>query len=126
MFWRPLKRRPFAVSRVITASVVAALVLVVASCGDNGQAARSSRVDAARDRSLRLDRTALRTAPGRVSFKMANPFSIPHAIAIRGNGSDETGATVGKDETSRIVADLRPGRYTLFCPVSGQTASWPY
>ncbi len=119
MSWHPSKRGPLAVSRVITAPVVAALVLVVAACGDNEQATRSSRVDAARDGSLRFDRTALRTAPGRVSFKMANPSSIPHAIAIRGNGTDETGTTVGRDETSRIVADLRPGRYTLFCPVGG-------
>ncbi|MGH2618759.1 MAG: hypothetical protein ACRDJC_26320 [Thermomicrobiales bacterium] len=112
----------------MTGSVVAALVLAGAACGDDEQAARSLRVDAARDGSLRFDRTAVRTVPGRVSIEMANPSSIPHAIGIRGNGTDETGATVGTNETSRIVADLRPGRYTLVCPVgahqqAGMTAT---
>jgi len=98
---------------------VVALVLGLAACGEEDRASRSLRIDAARDGSLRFDRTAVRTGPGRVSIEMANPSSIPHAIAIRGQGIDETGETVGGGGTSRIQADLRPGSYELVCPVGG-------
>ena len=65
--------------------------------------------------SLRFERAALRATAGRASIEMGNPSDIPHAIGIRGKGVDEVGATVGRDGSSRVTPDLRPGVYQLFC-----------
>ena len=77
------------------------------------------RLDAAPDGSLRFEAGAVAAQPGRLRIEMANPADIPHAIGIRGNGVDETGETVGKGATSSVSIDVRPGKYTLFCPVGG-------
>ena len=53
---------------------------------------------------------------------MANPSSIPHAVAVEGNGVDKSGATVTKDGTSSVTADLKPGTYTFYCPVGNHAA----
>jgi plastocyanin len=76
-------------------------------------------LDAAADGSLRFERAALRATAGRASIEMRNPSNIPHVIGVRGNGLDEAGATVGRDGSSRVTPDLRPGLYELFCPVGG-------
>ncbi len=77
------------------------------------------RLDAGPDGSLRFERAALSAARRRASIEMRNPSDIPHAIGVRGRGLDEVGATVGRDGSSRVEADLKPGVYELFCPVGG-------
>lgn len=94
-------------------------MLVLSGCGGDASPARSLRLDAAADGSLRFARPALRAPAGRTAIVMGNPSQIPHAIAIRGPQADETGKTVGNDGTSRIQVDLKPGTYTLVCPVAG-------
>ncbi len=106
-------------SRRFGAIALVALTLAAAGCGGADAPARSVRLDAARDGSLRFERTAARTTSGRVAIEMANPSEVPHAIGIRGKGVDETGETVGNGGTSRVEADLEPGTYELFCPVGG-------
>ena len=93
--------------------------LVLGGCGGDDAPARTVRLDATPDGSLRFERRAVATRPGRVRIEMANPAQIPHAIGIRGDGVDEVGETVNKDGTSSVEATLAPGRYTLFCPVGG-------
>ena len=43
---------------------------------------------------------------------MDNPSQVPHAVAIKGNGVDVDGKTVGNGETSTASADLKPGTYS--------------
>jgi uncharacterized cupredoxin-like copper-binding protein len=45
--------------------------------------------------------------------------SLPHAIAIEGNGVDRDGTTVQPGGTSSVTVRLKPGRYTFYCPVDG-------
>ena len=110
--WRNYRRTSLAL-------VVAAAALAAAGCGADEPAARSVRLDAAADGSLRFERAEVDAAPGRVAIEMANPSEIPHAVGMRGAGIDESGETVGKGGTSRVEADVEPGRYVLFCPVGG-------
>lgn len=110
---RTITRHPAA----LAVSVVAALVL--GACGGEAPPDRSLRLDAAADGSLRFERGAVRTTPGRVAVTMGNPSSIPHAVAVRGKGLDESGETVGRDGTSRVAVSLDAGRYVLYCPVGG-------
>lgn len=56
---------------------------------------------------------------GTVTITMENPDGdkMPHAIAIEGNGVDESGEIVDAGGTSTVTADLQPGEYTFYCPV---------
>jgi plastocyanin len=54
---------------------------------------------------------------GNVTVAMTNPSGIPHAIAVEGNGVDKDGKTVTKGGVSSVTADLKPGKYTFYCPV---------
>lgn len=117
MSWTLLKHVRALVQTAVAGACLSALV--VGGCGGDSAPARSVRLDAAADGSLRFERRAIATRPGRVRIEMANPSEIPHAIGIRGDGVDAAGETVGKGATSSVDATVRPGRYTLFCPVGG-------
>jgi plastocyanin len=120
MSWRPRNQgrgRPPA--GLVGSVAVFVVTLVLAGCGGADAPARTLRLDAAADGSLRFERESVTASAHRTSVEMANPSAIPHAIAIRGQGLEESGATVGKDGVSRLDADLEAGTYTLFCPVAG-------
>ena len=60
------------------------------------------------------------TAPaGKLEIDSKNDASIPHDIAIEGNGVNEKGKTVQDGATSTISASLKPGTYKFFCTVPG-------
>jgi plastocyanin len=60
------------------------------------------------------------TAPaGKLTIDSKNDASIPHDIAIQGNGVDQKGEVVQNGGTSTISVDLKPGTYTFYCSVPG-------
>lgn len=97
----------------------ALLAVLLGGCGGSAAPAQVVHLDAARDGSLRFQHSSVRAAPGRVEVEMANPSSIPHAIALLGPRGKRVGQTVTGGHRSRVEALLEPGRYTLFCPVAG-------
>ena len=58
---------------------------------------------------LKFDKTSLTAKAGKVTLVMSNPSQLPHAVAIKGNGVDVDGKTVGNGETSTASSDLKPG-----------------
>ena len=72
---------------------------------------------------LKFDKTSLTAKAGKVTLEMENPSQLPHAVAIKGNGVDVDGKTVGNGETSTASTDLKPGTYTFYCPVPGHEAA---
>jgi plastocyanin len=73
---------------------------------------------------LKFDKTDLSAKAGQVSIVMDNPSSVPHAVAIEGNGVDKDGETVTQGEKSTVgPVDLKAGSYTFYCPVDGHEAS---
>ena len=48
-----------------------------------------------------------------------NPQSVPHDIAVEGNGVNEKGEVVQGGGTSEFSANLQAGEYTFFCSVPG-------
>ena len=72
---------------------------------------------------LKFDKSSLTAKAGKVTLEMANPSQLPHAVAIKGNGVDVDGKTVGNGETSTASTDLKPGTYTFYCPVPGHEAA---
>ena len=65
---------------------------------------------------IKFDKTALTAKAGKVTLSMDNASDIPHAVQIEGQGTP--GDTVTGSGVSSATADLKPGTYTYFCPVS--------
>lgn len=64
--------------------------------------------------------TKLATAPaGPLEIASKNDASIPHDIAIEGNGVSGKGATVQDGGVSSFKVTLKAGKYTFFCTVAG-------
>jgi plastocyanin len=65
-------------------------------------------------------RFAAATAPaGTLTLESKNDASIPHNIALDGNGVDEKGEVVQGGGVSKVALDLGPGEYTFYCSVPG-------
>ena len=90
-----------------------------ASSGGGGETLKL----AADQSALKFDKSSLTAKAGKVTLEMANPSQIAHAVAIKGNGVDVDGKTIGNGETSTASADLKPGTYTFYCPVPGHEAA---
>jgi mono/diheme cytochrome c family protein len=60
------------------------------------------------------------TAPaGKLEIDSKNAASIPHDIAIEGNGVSDKGKVVQNGGVSTISVNLKAGSYTFFCTVPG-------
>jgi uncharacterized cupredoxin-like copper-binding protein len=66
---------------------------------------------------LEFDKTSLEAPAGKVTIVMTNPSSVPHDVAIEGNGVDVVGKTVTDGGTSTVTATLQPGTYEFLCTV---------
>lgn len=82
-------------------------------------------IDAQESGGLSFSKRTLTARAGTVTIRMSNGSgdSLPHAIAIEGNGVDKDGATVQPGGTSTVTLRLKPGRYTFYCPVDGHEAA---
>jgi plastocyanin len=92
--------------------------------GGGGESGGGEALKLAADKSaLKFDKSSLTAKAGEVTLEMSNPSQLPHAVAIKGNGVDVDGKTVGNGETSTASTDLKPGTYTFYCPVPGHEAA---
>ena len=66
---------------------------------------------------LKFDKSTLSAKPGKVTIVMKNPSTLPHDVAIEGNGVDVKGKTVTQGGTSTATATLKAGTYTFYCSV---------
>ena len=115
----------------------AALVLVIAGCGGGGDSSSGSggssgssssggggqqiALASPADGSLKFDKTTLYAKAGTVTINYDNPSTTAHAVAIEGNGVAEKSDTITGGKTS-VTADLKPGKYTFYCPVDSHRA----
>jgi plastocyanin len=95
------------------------LVLVGGATALGAPSGTLLRISADPNGAMRFDKSALRAAPGRVTISMRNPAVVPHNVAVRGNGVKKVGKVVLKGGTSTVTANLRAGRYLLYCSVAG-------
>jgi plastocyanin len=56
-----------------------------------------------------------------VTINYDNPSTTAHAVEIEGNGVEEKSDTITGGKTS-VTADLKPGKYTFYCPVDSHRA----
>ena len=60
------------------------------------------------------------TAPaGQLEINSKNEASIPHDIAVEGNGVNEKGETVQDGGVSKVSLTVKPGKYAFYCTVAG-------
>jgi plastocyanin len=111
------------------ATLAAALALALAGCGGDdesssggGGGGQTLQLAAPEDGSLKFDKTELEAKAGTVTIDFDNPSSVEHAVEIEGNGVEEASDTVTKSKTS-VTADLKPGTYEFYCPVTGHKAA---
>ena len=91
------------------------------SSGGGGGGGQQIALAAPEDGSLKFEPADLDAKAGTVTIDFDNPASVPHAVAIEGNGVEETSDTVTSSKTS-VTADLKAGTYTLYCPVGNHRA----
>jgi uncharacterized cupredoxin-like copper-binding protein len=102
--------------------IVAVLALVGALTVAGVVYAKTYKLSASKSK-LAFNVKTIRATKGSVTLSMANPSSLPHAIAIKGNGKNVKGKTVKKGGTSRVTVTLKKGTYTFYCPVDGHAAA---
>ena len=70
---------------------------------------------------LKFDKSTLQSKSGKVTIDLDNPSSAtaPHAVEIEGNGVEEESDTIEPGNKTSVTADLKPGKYTFYCPVDG-------
>jgi plastocyanin len=120
--------------RTITALLVA--TALIAGCGDDedeqpastpetpqeapateeGGGGETVAVSSPADGSLKFDQAELTAPAGKVTFTYSNPSQVPHAFEVEGNGVEEETDTITDGEAS-ITVNLKPGKYTYYCPV---------
>lgn len=109
---------------VVTASEMTAVQETIAAGGESTSGGGSAttgaiEISADPDSQLRFDVSELTAAAGAVTISMANPSTLPHNVAVKGNGVDVKGEIVGTGETSTVTAELEAGTYTFYCSVPG-------
>lgn len=118
----------------LLALMLAAGVLIAAGCGGDdddsgssgGSGAESSgssggggetlTVTADPGGAISWDKSELSAKAGKVTLKIVNESSIPHAIEVEGNGVEEETKTVTGGD-AEVTVDLKAGEYEFYCPV---------
>ena len=112
--------------KLVPSRRVGAMVLVTAVAGGSvaagvATAATSLQINAVNGK-LAFTKKSASAKAGKVTIRMNNPSSFPHAIAIKGNGVNKKGKVVQKGGTSVVTASLKKGTYEFYCPVKGHEA----
>jgi plastocyanin len=111
------------VRRITVTTAIAAVAIIAAGCGggDNGsQSAGGGQkvaLSAPADGRTKFEPAKLTAKAGKVTIDFDNPSSVPHAVTLEGDGVDASSGTVTNAKTS-VTADLKPGTYEYYCPVS--------
>jgi plastocyanin len=120
----PLRSHKLAAAVAVAAVAAggAAATQVASGATPKRPAAGTVRLSAAKNK-LAFNTKTLHAKHGKVTLRMANPSSFPHAIAVEGHGVDKDGKKVGHGGTSTVSVTLKKGTYTFYCPVPGHRAA---
>ena len=132
----PARRSRVTLRWLVPLGAVAACVLFLAACGggsnessttttDGSSSSQGTTLQLAADPTgkLEFDKTTLEAPAGKVTIVLTNDSSVPHDVAIEGNGVDVTSEEVDSGGTASVSATLEPGTYTFLCTVPGHEAA---
>jgi plastocyanin len=71
---------------------------------------------------LSWDKSSLSAKAGKVTLKIVNESSVPHAIEVEGNGIEKETKTV-TGGSADVTVNLKPGKYEYYCPVDSHKQS---
>ena len=91
--------------------------------GGAGGKAQTLKLSADPGGALKFDKSSLTAKAGKLTIVLDNPSSLPHAVEVEGNGIEEESDTIGKGETTKVTATVKPGKYEYYCPVDGHKAA---
>lgn len=77
------------------------------------------QIDADPTGQLKYTASSATAKTGSVTLKMANKSSVPHDIAVTGNGVNAVSSIVQNGGTATVTVKLPPGKYTFYCTVPG-------
>ena len=107
--------------------LVALSALLTAACGgedgNGGQTAVDDGGDAAAQTvpvaatEFAFEPSDLTADPGEITFELMNEGGAPHALAIEGNGVDESSDTIEGGDSTSFTIELEEGQYEIYCPV---------
>jgi plastocyanin len=86
------------------------------SIGSSGGAAETLTVTADPGGAISWDKSSLSAKPGKVTLKLVNQSSTPHAIEVEGNGVEDKTETITGGQ-GEVAVDLKAGDYEYYCPV---------
>jgi plastocyanin len=113
------------------ATAAACAALGVAGCGSSDKPSGGSSstgggagldIATPKDGSKKFVKPDLTASAGTVTVAFDNPSSVPHGVEIQGNGVEQSSDIVTGSNTSFTV-ELKPGRYTFYCPVGNHRAA---
>lgn len=67
---------------------------------------------------LQFNTKKLTAKAGTVTIDFSNQSSLPHAVAVEGNGVDKDGKVITGGKNT-LTVKLKPGKYEFYCPVDG-------
>src|SRR4051812_23088250 len=111
--------------KTVSALALGTVVVLAAGCGGTSSDNAASSAPSG-GRTLNVVEKEFSISPGTLTISKPGTYTIngvnrgqaSHAIAIDGQGVDETGPTVGPGSTSSITVKItKPGDYELYCPV---------
>lgn len=103
--------------------VIAVSIALLAGVAQAGSQATTLKIKADPSGALRYTTKSLAAKRGVVTIVMSNPAILPHNVAIKGKGVNVKGRIVGKGQTSKVTAKLKPGTYVFYCSVPGHEAA---
>jgi plastocyanin len=124
-------------SLLLAVTILAVVGLAVSACGggddesaapppaesppaEGGGEATELQLVADPGGALAYDTTTLEAPPGTVSIVLTNDSSVPHNVAVEGDGTVlAEGEIFSGGGTRTTTADLAAGAYTFFCSVPG-------
>lgn len=119
----PVRKRLLPVAAVASVGALGVATVALAAGGSDasGTAAKTTtlRLSANAQGKLKFNKAKLTARAGKVTIVMANPSSLPHAVAVEGKRVDKDGKIVMKGGTSKVTVTLKKGTYTFYCPVDG-------
>ena len=94
------------------------------SGGGGGGGGEQLTLAASEKGGLSFTKSSLKAKAGSVTITMDNPSgdTLPHAIAVEGNGVDKDGSFAQPGSKSSVTVDLKPGKYQFYCPVGNHRA----
>jgi uncharacterized cupredoxin-like copper-binding protein len=115
-----LRSRKVVAAAAVTAAAVAgtAVSQVASGATPNRPAAVTLKLSASKSK-LAFNVKTLRARHGKITLRMSNPATLPHAVGVNGHN----GKVVRKGGVSTVTVTLKKGRYTFYCPVPGHRAA---